>query len=274
MKINKIILSGCSFTHGFDLCYEKFGIAHRTAWPDAEQRFTPEQWEYFDNVSLAGRLRSRYNCDMVNLSRPGYSNTFISNQIIKHIEQNKDNIDPATTLVVVGWTENVRVPFYSKSGCVNTALSKCSNYVKVTKEQKPFDEAAAFRLKIYEGLQPIEKLFSEDHYFAMTFYEQHINSILLLQNYLDRHGIKSVYFNSLDHWPFYPGYNFSDYVDLSDMVHWSHYYPHGNKESYWKNWWGEILRKGTYNASSHPNEKGVLDFSKKLGDFIDNVIGT
>lgn len=59
MEVKKIIISGCSFVHGFDLCYEKHGLAPHTNWPYAEKNMTSTQMKEFEELRLSGRLKSK-----------------------------------------------------------------------------------------------------------------------------------------------------------------------------------------------------------------------
>jgi hypothetical protein len=276
MNITKIIISGDSFTHGFDLCYDKFGNPPYSKWIEISSKWTPEQHQEFADLRLSGRLKKLFNCEIVDLSWSGESNDYIANSLITYIEDNKETIDFETTLVIAGWSEPDRFPFYLDNGVLNTCISLVPSYIEVTTRFVPQTDHDQQSIKNYNQLLGLYNLWQNNQAFNYTGYYHHTSLITLLQIYLEKMNIRYCFFNSLPTKPLKPNYIFHKMNDYGDkIIDWSNWYPYKSRDSYdWS--WDMTLRPSKdmhYNEkyhtdSMHPNILAVEEHSQNLYNFI------
>jgi hypothetical protein len=268
MKIENIIISGCSFVHGFDLCYERFNIHPRTSWPEAEKSFTKDQWKIFEEKRLGGRLAAIFNCNVIDCSWSGEANDYIANSIINSIEENKTDLDPETTLVIAGWTSADRMSFFVEPDArgLNVEISRIQSYIDVSEAEQPQTPGTEERIEIFRNLLGLSQLWEKYDTMPYTTHWRHTSLILLLQQYLEKNNYKYCFFNSLPHWPVRRQ---SRTIGYDHMIDWRNWYPYRNQKSYEWSWDTHMKGKGIERTETmHPTEDGVDRFSKDLSTFI------
>lgn len=268
MKIENIIISGCSFVHGFDLCYDRFNMHPRTSWPEAEKSFTKDQWEIFEGKRLAGRLREIFNCNVIDRSWSGETNDFIANSLINSIDENKNDCDPETTLVIAGWTSADRMSFFIEpnSRGLNVEISRIKSYLNVTELEQPQTADTQRRVEILQNLLGLQDLWEKYDTMSYTTHWRHTSIIMLLQQYLENNNYKYCFFNSLSHWPTRRQCRTIGYDHLID---WKSWYPYRNQKSYDWSWDSHMIEKKIVRTETqHPTEDAVDRFSKELSTFI------
>ena len=270
MKIENIIISGCSFVHGFDLCYKRFNIHPRTTWPAAEKIMTEDQMKIFNEKRLPGRLKEIFKCNVIDRSWSGENNDYIANSLINCINENKDNLDPETTLVIAGWTSADRLPFFIEPNTrgLSVEISQIQSYVNITEIETPQTQGTKQRLEIFKSLLGIQELWEKYDSMPYTTYWRHTSIAFLLQQYLENHKYKYCFFNSLPHWPFRHAQ--SPTIGYDHLIDWKNWYPYKNKESYDWNWDLHTRKHNEYTETLHPTEDAVNRFSKGLSTFIKN----
>jgi len=270
MEIKKIILNGCSFVHGFDLCYEEFGVKDKLLdFDDAYKSWTVEQKEIFARKRLSGKLKSHFNCEVVDLSKYGESNEWIANNTISYLEENKNNLE--NTLVLIGWTDIVRTPYFLSNRIRNISVGSLDHYIEWISKVEP-SEATMEDLKIYQQLKPLKQIWDENPSMLIQCRDRHLSLVIMMQLYLEKLKLNHCMWNSLSMWPIVPDYN-TNYSDYRKIVNWNNWWPKGNKESY-ENSWDELIWQNPeyFTATRHPNEYSVNNFSKKIISFIENKI--
>lgn len=274
MEIKKIILNGCSYTHGADLTFEKYKVPKFNNFFEVSEKWSKDQWDEFNSFNLAGQLKSSLGCkEVVNLALPGYSNEYIASKTIDYIEQNWKDIDPKTTLVMIGWTEFCRTQIVSESmGIFNFSIPFIDSYINVFTEEHPKTKSLLERLKLLKRLDPLREYYISDVYCTTTDYFRHINLILMLQFYLQSKGLNFLFWNSLincPRMPFKDSNNPVTYSNIENLVDWSKWSPNFNKNSYERSW-EEMIRKDLkYRTfSSHPSIEGVRIWADVLSDNI------
>ena len=274
MKIEKIILNGCSFVHGFDITYEKNNIEKHSRFDEVTKAWSKDLWDDFNSVRISGQLKKLLDCDNIeNLAKPGYSNEYIASKTIDYINSNLSKINPKTTIVMIGWTDFCRTVLYSeKYHAFHYSLPYIENYLKIVADQKPKTPKIIDYLKLLKKFEPISQEYFNDVLCTTTDYYRHINLILMLQFYLELRGIKYIFWNNLLNAPrvtFYNKYYPVEYKDIENQVDWSNWAPDFNKESYDKSWEEIILNDKVYQtASAHPSEEGVKVWAEKLANLV------
>ena len=271
MKVEKIILNGCSFVHGFDICYERHGIISHTNWPMASNQMTTEQREEFNSLRLSGRLGELFDCEVVDLSWAGESNNYIAQSTIKYINDNINNINPENTLVITGWSEPQRMPFYLNDQKLNVCIALVRAYIKVCEIEYPRTPESLNRQNLYKKFLGMQEIWDENESMAYTAYFNHCALAFMLQQYLENKKIKHCNFNSLKTWPLKPGYldtiGFNESYD--DLINWTNWYPNRNISSYDWNWENDMTDRSIVKTDSfHPSLEAVDIFSKELTEFI------
>lgn len=270
MKIKKIIISGCSFIHGDDICHKKFNIP---AWsPLIIENLTEEQKEYFENVRISGQLKKQIDCEVVNLGLCGATNSQIVNSIFEYISNNESSLDPDSTLIIVGWTESGRYQFFLNNGIYfGASITQINNYieafakqsdVKYSKERKKF-------IKFLEKISVIEQVFLENSAMAHFLKIHHLELINLLQMYLEKSKFNYLFFNSFGHFPINkndrdPGFIFEKFVN------WKNWFPYADERSYDYSWYNTTIwnNKDLHTETYHPSELAVEKFAEELASFI------
>lgn len=263
MEIKKIILNGCSYTHGCDLTFEKNKIPRNSNFFEVTKSWTKSQLKEFNSLNLGGRLSESLECkDIINLARPGFSNEYISSSTIDYIETNWDTIDPQTTLILIGWTDFCRTVIYTETlGAFHYSFPLVDSYIdNFLKEEKKTQDILK-RIKFLKTLDPLQQYYLNDVYCTNTDYYRHINLILMLQFYLNSKGLKYIFWNSLINLPrmsLNQRENLILYRNIENIVDWSRWAPDFNKESYEKSWEELIINDQKYlTYTSHPSVMGV-----------------
>lgn len=273
MKIEKIILNGCSFVHGFDLCFKQHNFHPFSNWVTYDTQATVEQKNEFNSLRLSGRLSELFNCEVVNLSWSGESNNYIANRTIRYINDNIHNINSENTLVICGWTEPQRLPFYLNNQKLNVCISLVKNYIGVAEREHPSTEESLARAEQYKKFLGIQEIWDENESMSYTTYFHHTALVFMLQQYLENKRIKYCFFNSLRTWPLKPDYlskiGFACNETYDDLIDWTNWYPNRNISSYDWNWDSDmdnrsIVKTDTY----HPSIEAVDVFSRELAEFI------
>jgi len=270
MEIKKIILNGCSFVHGFDLCYEEFKVKDTFLnFEDAYETWTNEQKETFARKRLSGKLKSHFDCEVVDLSKYGESNDWIANNTISYLEENKNNLE--NTLVLIGWTDIVRTPYFLSNRIRNISVGSLDHYIDWIAKVAP-SEAAAEDQKFYQQLRPLKQIWDDNPSMLNHCRDRHLSLVIMMQLYLEKLNLNQCMWNSLSMWPAVPDYN-TNYSDYSKIVNWNNWWPNGNKDSYDKSWDDIVWRaNNAFTATRHPNEYSVNDFSERLITFIEHKI--
>jgi len=273
MKIENIIINGCSFVHGFDLCYKDFNIPPFTSWPNAFKQFTDEQKQIFKNKRLSGKLGDIFNCNVIDLSISGECNDHIANSLIDYLKKNENSLNPDTTLVIVGWTEPERWPFFVRDNGENLNINvRAISYWKYAfQREQPKTKELESRIEVLNSLEGMEKLWEKYDGMGMTGYWRHSSLIFLLQQYLENHKYNYCFFNSLYGFPVNPKYPRYSNIGYDEHINWKNWYPRGDIKSYDWNWNSLILKHEKYKTdSAHPSQLAVDEFSKELAVFIKN----
>jgi hypothetical protein len=280
MEIKKILLGGCSFVNGYDIFYEKYNIQPYTDSGDVWFKILTDaqKSEIKNTMTLGGKLKNAFNSELEDMSVPGWSNDNIAKKMIDYIYNNMTSIDTATTLVVIGWTENSRVTFINQGQALNTNAFHINHYINYNNSVKnnlPDQYRTPNRVKIYDSkIEFYNKLIGwseiwKNDDMSIIAYSHHMSLILLLQWFLEKHNIKYCFFNSLDmrltykdtHGDIYP----TDY-----LVDWQNWYPWNDKNSYSNFSWYDLIKNEPTNftKTSHPSVNGLELFSTPLIDFI------
>ena len=275
MEVKKIILNGCSYTHGCDITFKENNIKPFSNFFEVSKHWNEQQWEKFNSVNLSGRLSKLFNCnDIVNLALPGFSNEYIASKTIDYIEDNWESIDPETTVVMIGWTEFCRTVIYNEQGCFNYSIPLIDKYLKVFNEEYPKSADLQHRIKFLKNIQPLEQYYVDDTVSTTTDYFRHINLILMLQFYLKSKGLNYVFWNSLINFPrmeFNKHEHPVQYNGIEHLVDWSSWPPHGTKEGYEINWEELIRSNSDYRTeSSHPSAEATLLWATRLFNFVND----
>lgn len=281
MEIKKIILNGCSFVNGCDIFYEKYNIAsHAPLGIIWEKYLTDAQKSDIKNtMTLGGKLKNAFKCDLVDMSVPGWSNDNIAKKTIDYIYKNLDSIDTISTLVVIGWTENYRFPFIHDGNSLNASAFHVESYIRhmiSMKNDLPENDQTPDRLKAYASniefynkLRGWGEVWKNDD-MSIIGYSHHISLILLLQWFLEKHNIKYCFFNSLPVMSILEDKDDGNIYPTDYLVDWQNWYPWKNKNSYSNFSWFELIKNKSNNITKtyHPTVDGLEIFSSKLIDFI------
>lgn len=230
-----------------------------------------DQKTEFNSLRLSGRLKEIFNCEVVDLSVSGESNEYIANKTICYINDNINEIDPETTLVIAGWTEPQRLPFYLNRQKLNVCISLVSNYIRVTEREVPQTPETIERIEQYRQFLGMQELWNQHEPMPYTTYFRHTSLAFMLQQYLQNKKIRCCFFNSLRTWPLKPDYlpRIGDYESYDNLIDWSSWYPHKSIASYDWNWDEDMSRrKLPKTATYHPRVVSVSAFSKELSEFI------
>lgn len=271
MDIKKIIINGCSFVHGFDLCYERHGLHSFANWATAYDSMSNEQRTEFNSLRLSGRLKEIFNCEVIDLSWSGESNEYIANKTICYINDNINDIDPETTLVIAGWSEPQRLPFYLNNQKLNVCISLVKNYIQVAEREIPQTSESIERAEQYRKFLGMQEIWNENESMSYTTYFRHTSLAFMLQQYLLNKKIRHCFFNSLRTWPLKPNYlsKIGSYESYDNLIDWSTWYPNKSIASYDWNWDDDMdRRKLSKTATYHPGIQAVDVFSKELAGFI------
>jgi len=282
MEIKKILLGGCSFVNGFDIFYEKYNIQPYADANDVWFKIlTDDQKSEIKNtMTLGGKLKNAFNSELVDMSVPGWSNDNIAKKMIDYIYNNMTSIDTATTLVLIGWTENYRFPFINEGSALNANafhIESYRNYMDSLKNNLPDQDRTPDRIKIYDSnIEFYNKLIGwgeiwKNDDMSIIGYSHHMSLILLLQWFLEKHNIKYCFFNSLP--VVFPNKNNDGNNYPTDyLVDWQNWYPWKNKNSYSNFSWNALIKNKpiNYTKTFHPSIHGLELFSTKLINFILN----
>lgn len=270
MKIEKIIINGCSFVHGFDLCFERHNIHPYSMWPEAIKQMTISQRKEFKNERLSGKLKNIFNCEVIDLSHSGENNDFIANKTINYINDNKNKINSETTLVIIGWTEPERLPFYFEDQKLNVTISMVQSYLNVALRE-PHSDHTEKRIELLKRLLPMQQIWNGTNTMAYITYFRHTSLVFLLQQYLQNYNIRYCFFNSLRSWPLKPNYlsKIENYESYDSLIDWNSWYPYKDISSYNWNWDQDMDdRFIPKTLTAHPTIEAVNIFSKELSEFI------
>jgi hypothetical protein len=275
MEIKKIILNGCSYTHGCDITFKENNIKPFTNFFKVSKGWNEHHWEKFNSVNLSGRLKKLFNCnDVVNLALPGFSNEYIASRTMDYIETNWKSIDPTTTIVMIGWTEFCRTVIYNETGCFNYSIPLIENYLKVFSRESPKSKDLLARIKFLENIKPLGDYYNNDTIATNTDYFRHVNLILMLQYYLKSKGINYVFWNSLINFPrmeFKKEEHPVQYNGIENLVDWSKWPPHGTRECYEIYWESLVRSNPDYRTeSSHPSAEASLMWAERLFNFVND----
>jgi hypothetical protein len=275
MKVKKIILNGCSYTHGCDITFKENNIKPFSNFFEVTKKWNEQQWEKFNSVNLGGRLSKLFNCnDVVNIALPGFSNEYIASKTIDYIEDNWESIDPETTVVMIGWTEFCRTVIYNEKGCFNYSIPLIDKYLKVFDMEYPKSADLQHRIKFLKNIQPLEQYYVDDTVSTNTDYFRHINLILMLQFYLKSKGLNYVFWNSLINFPrmeFNKHEHPVQYNGIENLVDWSKWLSDGTKADYERSWEELIRPNEAYKTeSSHPSAEATLMWAERLFNFVND----
>lgn len=275
MKVKKIILNGCSYTHGCDITFKENNIKPFSNFFEVTKKWNEQQWEKFNSVNLGGRLSKLFNCnDVVNIALPGFSNEYIASKTIDYIEDNWESIDPETTVVMIGWTEFCRTVIYNEKGCFNYSIPLIDKYLKVFDMEYPKSADLQHRIKFLKNIQPLEQYYVDDTVSTNTDYFRHINLILMLQFYLKSKGLNYVFWNSLINFPrmeFNKHEHPVQYNGIENLVDWSKWLSDGTKADYERSWEELILPNEAYRTeSSHPSAEATLMWAERVFNFVND----
>ena len=275
MEIKKIILNGCSYTHGCDITFKQNNIEPFTNFFEASKGWSTEQWNEFNSVNLTGRLKQLFKCDdVVNLALPGFSNEYIASKTIEYINDNWESIDPETTIVMIGWTEFCRTVIYTEKGCFNYSFPLVDQYLEVFRNEYPKTKDLTRRIRFLKNAELIAQYYDEDMIVTNTDYFRHVNLILMLQYYLKSKGLRYVFWNSLIN---FPRMNFNNdehpvqYNGIEKLIDWSSWPSSGTKEDYERSW-EELIRANPNfrTESSHPSEEATMMWAARLFHFVND----
>jgi hypothetical protein len=275
MEVKKIILNGCSYTHGCDITFKQNNIEPFSNFFAVSKEWTKEQWDEFNSVNLSGILKELFKCDdIVTLALPGFSNEYIASKTIDYIEDNWESIDPKTTVVMIGWTEFCRTVIYNEKGCFNYSIPLIDKYLKVFNMEYPKSADLQHRIKFLKNIQPLEQYYVDDTVSTNTDYFRHINLILMLQFYLKSKGLNYVFWNSLINFPrmeFNKEEHPVQYNGIENLVDWSKWLSDGTKADYERSWEELIRANPDYRTeSSHPNAEASLMWAERLFNFVND----
>ena len=170
MEVKKIILNGCSYTHGGDITFKENNIVPFTNFFEVSKHWNEQQWEQFNSVNLSGRLKKLFKCDdIVTLALPGFSNEYIASKTIDYIEENWSSIDPETTIVMIGWTEFCRTVIYSENGCFNYSVPYIEAYLNVLRQESPKSKDLTSRIRFLKKIEPLSEYYEEDTVVSLVF---------------------------------------------------------------------------------------------------------
>ena len=275
MKVKKIILNGCSYTHGCDITFKENNIKPFSNFFEVTKKWNEQQWEKFNSVNLGGRLSKLFNCnDVVNIALPGFSNEYIASKTIDYIEDNWESIDPETTVVMIGWTEFCRTVIYNEKGCFNYSIPLIDKYLKVFDMEYPKSADLQHRIKFLKNIQPLEQYYVDDTVSTNTDYFRHINLILMLQFYLKSKGLNYVFWNSLINFPrmeFNKHEHPVQYNGIENLVDWSKWLLDGTKADYERSLEELIRSNEAYRTeSSHPSAEATLMWAERVFNFVND----
>jgi hypothetical protein len=232
----------------------------------------PDQKEDFESLRLSGRLKDSLGCDIVDLSYSGECNEYIANRTINYINDNIDNIDTESTLVVLGWTEPERLPFYLKNNKLNVCISLVDYYIKVAEREYPQTTSSVEKAENFKNFLGLQALWNDHDAMSYTAYFRHLSLVFMTQQYLESKNIKYCFFNSLRSWPLKDGYlnKLGPHAENYDnLIKWNSWYPNRNISSYDWNWDSDMDERSIVKTvSNHPSLEAVDIFSKQLSDFI------
>lgn len=270
MKIENIILNGCSFVHGDDLCFQRYNIPVFSPIRDTLASWNKEQLEHFENVRLSGQLKRYLNCNVINLANSGSSNSQIANCTFTYLEEHKKELNPDTTLVIIGWTENHRYDyFFDDCGKLTISIPKSEVYKRVFKRRlKHVNDSDIKKYEAYikhlDNLKSYSDLFNDHVSMSYVNYIYHIQLINMMQLQLEKFNFKYMFFNSLSHYPLNSQPR-KECVILDNLINWENWFPYFNKDSYWYSWDESIRDRSELNTESyHPSELAVEKFAKEL----------
>ena len=280
MEIKKILLGGCSFVNGHDIFYEKYNIqpyAHAVeVW---FKILTDDQKiEIKNTMTLGGKLKNAFNSELVDMSMPGWSNDIIAKKMIDYIYNNLNSIDPKSTLVVIGWTENYRFLFKYKGQVLNPSPLNIEHYINyansinnnLSDADRTPDRVKKYNstIEFYNKLTGWGEIWKDDD-MSIIGYSHHLNLILLLQWFLEKHNIKYCFFNSLP-MVFLDEIHYGEIFPTDYLVDWQNWYPWKNKNSYSDFSWDHLIKNEPTNftKTKHPSINGLELFSTPLIDFI------
>lgn len=270
MTIENIILTGCSFVHGDDVCYEKYNIPSFTSILDVIPKWNSDQKKYFEEVRLSGQLSKFLNCNVINIAESGSSNYNISTQLINFLDKNKFNKEK--TIVLVGWTENDRQDFYINDfGRLTVAIQRVDNFIYVFNRRydlykRPEDLTTLELIKKY--LVVHGKLYKENTAMNHLTYRQHLQQIKLTELAIESEGYKYIFWNSLPQFPLDPRLNIKE--PKIENIKWKNWFPFFDITSYQYSWDHQIRKTQLYTPSFHPNEQAIKLFALDLANAIKN----
>lgn len=267
MTVENIILTGCSFVHGDDVCYEKYGIPAYTGILDIYPTWNPSQKKYFEEVRLSGQLRKLLNCNVINLAESGDSNYTISSRLVNFLDKNKFNKEK--TIVLVGWTENDRQDFYINDvGRLTLGVQRLEDYLNVFIKRYSLEnkKGLLYQIDAIKKLLPYGKLYKDYTTMAYLTYRQHLQQIKLTELAIEAEGYKYIFWNSLPHHPLDPS---CDVQEIKiENIKWKNWFPFFDVTSYQYSWDAEIRKSKLHTASYHPSERAITLFAKNLANEI------
>lgn len=262
-----IILSGCSFVHGDDICSEAFQDPTYTFFTESYKTWTKLQKEYFEKVRLSGQLLKFFDCKIFNLGKPGASNSTILNILLNFLHDNKFNKEE--TLVLLGWTDRDRQDFYFNTvGTVTMNVYMADNYARITEHRKSLtkNEWYTFYAEETKKLMPYFNWIKDNTAMNHYFYRQHLEQIKLAELTIENYGYKYIFWNSMQHFPLDPSLDIKQ--NTIQNIKWDHWFPNFNETSYEYSWVTEVRKQGFHTKTYHPNEKAVSLFAEKLSKAI------
>ncbi len=261
--MKNIVISGCSFVHGFDICYQEFNSNPNTWWHNWFESLTDQQRDYFNSVRLSGQLAKKLNVKVTDISLYGIPNEFICNKTIHYLETNK-HITPDNSIIVIGWTENQRFSMFIEDERININPMSVSDYLECAKNMLNTDNSKY--INIFEKLLTVEEIYKESPEVFTGSYITHLSQILQLQMYLESKDFQYCFFNSLTQIPVKPNIEQLVGYSLYDLVKWDNWVF-----DYWHSWQDLLTKNNLLTTSTcHPSIRSVDEFSDILTEYITN----
>lgn len=255
MKIDNVVVSGCSFTWGDELV-------------DREERFV-------------SRIARHYGAKLYDYSKNGSSNELISTRLINNTSSLLANgsITPDNTMVVVQWTLRERLHYYSQSGKyypVNHGMTD-STFIKQAKNNgfsRLIDDSYVDNMDL--------KLFFENHaqipYLTYNFVSKIHHAQMFLQNkrlkyifvFANKYELKTLQI-SKEELELLRNYGSPDpkytLPDISSLV------SEIDMTKVYKKPFLVMSREGNFPTAlgNHPREEAHIEYSNRLIDFMEKT---
>ena len=258
--MKNIVIGGCSFVHGFDICYQEFNSDPNIWWHHWFESLTKEQRTYFNSVRLSGQLAKKLNVKVTDISQFGVPNEFICNKTIHYLEANK-HLTPDNSIIVVGWTENQRFSMFIDNERININPVSVSGYLKCAENMLDTDNTKYINL--FKKLLSVEEIYKDSPEVFIGSYITHLSQILQLQMYLESKGFQYCFFNSLTQIPVKTNTEQLVSYSLDSLIKWDNWIL-----DYWESWQELLVNDQLITSTHHPSIQSVNEFSDILKDYI------